>query len=108
MPLGTVISIQENPFPHDINKRRMALHRIRRHVNLIFRGISKLHEGARNANPLMKTQVREFSDTPEKGTVRHGEGPSLLFYYLFDDWMSNYSLVIKREHSYSTTLDELV
>ena len=34
--------------------------------------------------------------------------PSLLFYYIFDDWAMSYSLVARREHRYSAELENLV
>lgn len=104
----TVISIQENPFPHpekfDTIDRINSLKVIRRNVMLVFAGLSIQSDG-RRMNPLMATQVRNFPDTT---SVKSGESASLLFYYLFDDWISSYSLVIKKEHSYSTALEDLV
>jgi hypothetical protein len=37
-----------------------------------------------------------------------GEASSLLFYYLFDDWYTSYSLVARKEHQYSAKLEDLV
>lgn len=105
--LDTVISIQENPFPHpekfDTRDRLNSIKVIRRNVNLVFSGLSVLNGVGKN--PLMTTQIRNFLETT---SVKPGESPSLLFYYLFDDWISSYSLVIKKEHSYSTALEKLV
>ena len=36
------------------------------------------------------------------------EVPSLLFYYLFDDWYASYSLVSRSEHQYGKQLEQLV
>lgn len=106
--LDTVISIQENPFPHpekfETIDRINSLKVIRRNAMLVFAGLSMQSDGKR-LNPLMATQVRNFPDTT---SVKSEESASLLFYYLFDDWISSYSLVIKKEHSYSTALETLV
>ncbi|PGH17206.1 hypothetical protein AJ79_01344 [Helicocarpus griseus UAMH5409] len=108
---GTVISIHENPFPRapDITpqQRQKALEVIRRNTNLVFSGISSQHVASEHRNPLMTTYVRNFPNETGTVAVKAGEGPSLLFYYLFDNWLSNYSLVIGREHSYSAALNKL-
>ncbi|KAL1954246.1 hypothetical protein VTO42DRAFT_1479 [Malbranchea cinnamomea] len=104
----TVILIQENPFPHpekfDIKDRQRTLGAIRHHTTRVFSELSKLQSEARNANPLVTTQVRSF---PNQSSVQPEESSNLLFYCLFDDWVSSYSLVIRKEHSYSTALEEL-
>ncbi|PGH05388.1 hypothetical protein AJ80_08356 [Polytolypa hystricis UAMH7299] len=109
---GTVVSIQENPFP-DRNKftaeaRTKALGVIRRNSGLILSGLSTHHGSSGHNNPLMTSHVRYFQNDSGKPTIRPaGEGASLLFYYLFDDWVTSYSLVIRREHSYSSALEKL-
>lgn len=58
---------------------------------------------------------------PIRGGLSHGDyevknskaaplsdSSSLIFYYLFDDWYTSYSLVAKKEHQYSAQLDSLV
>lgn len=55
----------------------------------------------------MTTHVRNQSSESGRATVNPGEAPSLLFYYLFDDWVTNYSLVIRKEPSYRTALESL-
>jgi len=37
-----------------------------------------------------------------------GDASSLLFYYLFDDWYTSYSLVARKEHQYGAQLEHLV
>jgi hypothetical protein len=37
--------------------------------------------------------------------VSETESPSLLFYYLFDDWYTTYSLVARSEHQYGAHLE---
>lgn len=55
----------------------------------------------------MKTQVRNFPTEVGEKTVKPGEGPSLLFYYIFDDWATHYGLIIRKKDSYSYRLGEL-
>ncbi|WEW55785.1 hypothetical protein PRK78_001218 [Emydomyces testavorans] len=110
---GTVISIQENPFAQETltpDQRREALKVIRRNTGLVLFGISKQHGEKKKKNPLMGTHIRNPSNSSHSSEVVRvgkGEGPSLLFYYIFDDWATNYSLVIGREHSYSSALGTL-
>lgn len=44
--------------------------------------------------------------TDHSGQVE--SGPSLLFYYLFDDWYSSLELVVGRGYPYSNRMCELV
>ncbi|EER28026.1 hypothetical protein CPC735_033620 [Coccidioides posadasii C735 delta SOWgp] len=107
---GTVISIQENPFAQETlspDQRQAALKVIRRNTGLILSGISKQHKEKKKQNPLMNTHIRNFSNASSDMRIKEGEGPSLLFYYIFDDWVTNYGLVIGREHSYSSALEKL-
>ncbi|EEH37147.2 hypothetical protein PAAG_07703 [Paracoccidioides lutzii Pb01] len=108
---GTVISIHENPFPRPSEmpqkQRQKALEVIRRNTNLVFSGISSQHIASEHSNPLMTTYVRNFPNETGTAAVKPGEGPSLLFYYLFDNWPANYNLVVGREHSYNAALDSL-
>ncbi|KAK2777054.1 hypothetical protein FQN52_003237 [Onygenales sp. PD_12] len=108
---GTVISIHENPFPPSTelaaDKRQKALKVIRQNTTLVFSGISSLHIRSEHNNPLMTTYVRNFPNETGTTAVKPGDGPGLLFYYLFDNWTANYSLVIRREHSYSAALERL-
>ncbi|THC98774.1 hypothetical protein EYZ11_001753 [Aspergillus tanneri] len=74
----TVVSIQENPFP-----------------------------GLYGPPPKeLKVRPSHGSD-PDQASIKQEDGPSLLFYYIFDDWISTYALVAKREHAYGVELDEL-
>ncbi|KAG5295205.1 ADP-ribosylation factor [Histoplasma ohiense] len=108
---GTVISIHENPFPSPTSlnpaQRQQAVEVIRRNTNLVFSAISSQHIASENSNALITTYVRNFPNETGTAAINTGEGPSLLFYYLFDNWPANYSLVIGREHSYSAALDQL-
>ncbi|PGH33540.1 hypothetical protein GX50_03612 [[Emmonsia] crescens] len=108
---GTVITIHENPFPGPtsltLGQRQKSVEVIRRNTNLVFSGISSQHIASEHSNPLITTYVRNFPNETGTAAIKPGEGPSLLFYYLFDNWHANYNLVIGREHSYNAALDKL-
>lgn len=57
----------------------------------------------------MSMRIRQF--TREKGK-RTGTNPnecaSLLFYAIFDDWLTIYNVVAKREQPYGAALEALV
>jgi hypothetical protein len=58
---------------------------------------------------LITIRVRHFSDLgPDQANIKQEDGPSLLFYYIFDDWVSSYGLIAKREHKYGVALENLV
>ncbi|OJJ49786.1 hypothetical protein ASPZODRAFT_58856 [Penicilliopsis zonata CBS 506.65] len=112
---GTVISIQENPFPEiednklpEADTQQAVLNIVRRNVRLIFSGVSRLDRTTSESASLVTIRVRPFSDDgPDQAGIKQDDGPSLLFYYIFDDWVSSYGLIAKREHKYDTWLDEL-
>ncbi|PGH07967.1 hypothetical protein GX51_01407 [Blastomyces parvus] len=108
---GTVISIHENPFPGPTDltpgQRQKAVEVIRRNTNLVFSAISSQHIASERGNALITTYVRNFPNQTGTAAIKPGEGASLLFYYLFDNWPANYNLVIGREHSYNAALDKL-
>jgi hypothetical protein len=110
---GTVLSIQENPYPDPTALSERELDALtaasRRNIQLIFRGVSRQHSATSENDSLVTIRVRPIHD-PDTSTasIKQEDGPSLLFYYIFDDWVSSYSLVAKREHGYSVDLDRLV
>ncbi|EQL37620.1 hypothetical protein BDFG_01194 [Blastomyces dermatitidis ATCC 26199] len=108
---GTVISIHETPFPGPSGlapgERQKAVEVIRRNTNLVFSAISSQHIASERGNALITTYVRNFPNETGTAAIKPGEGASLLFYYLFDNWPANYNLVIGREHSYNAALDKL-
>ncbi|RAQ68185.1 hypothetical protein AFCA_010639 [Aspergillus flavus] len=109
---GTVISIQENPYPGlskpSERELKSVLGIIRRNVQLIFSGVSKRHSAQSESDSLVTIRVRPaHGDGPEQASIKQEDGPSLLFYYIFDDWVSSYALVAKREHQYGVLLDRL-
>ncbi|KAJ5351406.1 hypothetical protein N7452_000380 [Penicillium brevicompactum] len=109
---GTIISIQENPFPKrsdaPIEETKPVLDIVRRNIRFIFAGVSKLHYAMSESESLITIRVRQFSDLgPDQANIKQEDGPSLLFYYIFDDWVSSYGLIAKREHKYGVALEEL-
>jgi hypothetical protein len=111
--IGTIISIQENPFARQkgvsIDEAKPVLDVVRRNIRFIFAGVSKLHFAMSESESLITIRVRQFSDLgPDQANIKQEDGPSLLFYYIFDDWVSSYGLIAKREHKYGVLLEELV
>lgn len=82
---------------------------VRRNVRFIFAGVSKQHSATSESDSLVTIRVRHFNDCgPDQASIKQEDGPSLLFYYIFDDWVSSYGLIAKREHKYGVALDQLV
>ncbi|KAJ5188430.1 hypothetical protein N7491_004755 [Penicillium cf. griseofulvum] len=109
---GTIISIQENPFPRrktvPIDEAKPVLDIVRRNIRFIFAGVSRQHFAMSESESLITIRVRHFSDLgPDQANIKQEDGPSLLFYYIFDDWVSSYGLIAKREHKYGVALDKL-
>ncbi|CAI7635663.1 hypothetical protein PCG10_000353 [Penicillium crustosum] len=109
---GTIISIQENPFARQqgvpIDEAKPVLDIVRRNIRFIFAGVSRQHFAMSESESLITIRVRHFSDLgPDQANIKQEDGPSLLFYYLFDDWVSSYGLIAKREHKYGVALEEL-
>lgn len=111
--LGTVISIYENPFPTpgglSVPLQQNALKVIRRNVLNTFSAVSKDYRSSPEGNPMMTVQVREVASQDQTHShVKSADSPSLLLYYLFDDWVTSYALVARREHPYGAELEKLV
>ncbi|KAE8375228.1 ADP-ribosylation factor [Aspergillus bertholletiae] len=109
---GTVISMQENPYPGlsrpSDRELKSVLGVVRRNVQLIFSGVSKQHSAQSESDSLVTIRVRPaHGGGPDQASIKQEDGPSLLFYYIFDDWVSSYALVAKREHQYGVLLDRL-
>lgn len=110
---GTVVSIQENPYPRPAgplpDEIRTVLGTVRRNIRFIFSGVSSQHSATSESESLVTIRVRglKSSAAPDQ-SIKQEDSPSLLFYYIFDDWFSSYSLVAKREHKYGVSLDQLV
>ncbi|KAI2791363.1 hypothetical protein POX_c04221 [Penicillium oxalicum] len=109
---GTLISIQENParqIERLTEKEQLAvLDVVRRNIRFIFSGISKQHANYSPKDSLVTVRVRQFHDVgPDQATIKQEDGSSLLFYYLFDDWVSSFGLIAKRQHQYGVSLEQL-
>jgi len=104
---GTVISIYENPFPQTA-PIEMILKTVRRNVLNVFYHLSIACNTPENLSSLMTVQIRNFEqpNQPVEGSSSM-EVASKLLYYLFDDWITTYGLVAKKEHPYGTKLEEL-
>lgn len=107
--LGTIISIHENPFPHHqgkLSKKQVkALKLMRRNLRNIFRQLSRANVVR---NPLMSIPIRPLPQNVASKETSPSDAPSLLFHYLFDDWMNTHSLVARKEHQYGVQLEQLV
>ncbi|RHZ43210.1 uncharacterized protein CDV56_100933 [Aspergillus thermomutatus] len=112
-PRWTVISIQENPYPRisepsPESEVKSVLGIVRRNVQIIFSGVSKQHSASSESESLVTIRVRAFNDPrSDHVSIHQDDGPGLLFYYIFDDWVSSYALIAKREHKYGILLDRL-
>ncbi|PYI08568.1 ADP-ribosylation factor [Aspergillus sclerotiicarbonarius CBS 121057] len=109
---GTVICMQENPFPGlsgpSEKELQSVLSVVRRNMQLIFAGVSKQHFASSESDSLVTIRVRPFFEGgPDQVSIKQDDGPSLLFYYIFDDWVSSYALVAQREHKYGVSLNRL-
>jgi hypothetical protein len=105
--------MQENPFPGPyiptIEEEKVIIAATRRNIVSIFSGASKQHPSISDNESLVSVRVRHFSDLElDEASVKQEDGPGLILYYMFDDWVSSYRLVARREHMYGALLDELV
>jgi hypothetical protein len=114
---GTVVTIHENPFPfshlpsitdESVEGRSIAI--IRRNIWRIFKQIARAKsEDESDKNPVMSLRVREYLPPGHaKVTQACRDAPSLLFYYIFDDWYAAYNLVAQKGHQYEIRLEQLV
>ncbi|KAJ5998320.1 hypothetical protein N7451_006130 [Penicillium sp. IBT 35674x] len=109
---GTIISMQENPFPQQkgalLPDQIKTTDVVRRNVRFIVSGVSKQHLTMSESDSLVTIRVRHFNDVgPDQANIKQEDGPSLLYYYIFDDWVSSYGLIAKREHQYGVALERL-
>ncbi|OAP63674.1 hypothetical protein AYL99_02901 [Fonsecaea erecta] len=100
---GTVVSVFERPPPGEphLNSRRNVLN--------VFHHLSKQHNQDSSRDALMKVRVRwnEYSNNNPATGYDPKEAASLLFYYLFDDWISTYNLIAQIDHPYRRKLGEM-
>lgn len=104
---GTVVSIYENPFPNSVPNANI-LKVVRWNTLNVFRHLSKACKTDDQAGSLVTVQIRS-PDRPHHSdnTTPTTESASLLLYYLFDDWITTYSLVARRQHPYGSELEQL-
>lgn len=58
-------------------------------------------------NVRIRPDAKSSDDSPELANKERTDCASLLFYYLFDDWLSTYALIAKREHPYRDSLENV-
>ena len=105
---GTIISIRENPFPHRrANLEKLKL--IRSNFANVFRQLSKA-SSIKPRSELFAVQIRATDEPASNGESRvtEDESPSLLLYYLFDDWRMSYGLIARDDEQFGRQLDRLV
>ena len=74
----------------------------------MLRRLSRPATPIREDNPIMTLTLRRDFDPGAIEPLSSTESSNLLFYYLFDDWYTSYSLVARKEHQYGAKLEELV
>lgn len=108
----TIIAIHENPYPQrqgDLSaEQHDSIGGIRRNLLNVVRQLSKSNEEWRKRHPVTTLPIRWGLQNIEGSEISAADAPSLLFYYLFDDWHTSYSLVSKQEHQYGKQLGVLV
>ncbi|KAJ4323055.1 hypothetical protein N0V94_002079 [Neodidymelliopsis sp. IMI 364377] len=107
----TVISISEDPFPFmngEVHGRDLRmLYTVRRNLVNVFRQLTKAPTPLADA-ALTQLPIRHRIGHSEEETAhRPTDTPGLLFYYLFEDWGTTFSLISRSEEGYSAELDRL-
>ena len=77
----------------------------RRNLLNVFKQLSEVNKERRAINTL---DIRPGLRSNQSSNTTIADSPSLLFYYLFDDWYTTYALVAKSEHQYAMELEKLV
>ncbi|KAF1972924.1 hypothetical protein BU23DRAFT_554767 [Bimuria novae-zelandiae CBS 107.79] len=107
----TVISISEDPFPFSNGNLQSSelktLFTTRRNLVTVFRQLTKTPTPLRDASLTMLPIRHRIGNSEEETAHRPTDAPGLLFYYLFEDWFTTYSLVTRKEHGYAAELDRL-
>ena len=78
---------------------------IRRNLLNVFKQLSEVNNERRAISTL---DIRPGLRSNQSSNITIADSPSLLFYYLFDDWYTTYALVAKSEHQYAMELEKLV
>jgi Mg2+ and Co2+ transporter CorA len=107
----TVITISEDPFPFRSStlsrneSRNLGI--IRRNLINVFRQCSKARDPLAEITPLVLPLRIRVGDYEVEEQYRSSDVPGLLFYYIFDDWLSIYSLIARSDNRWALELDDL-
>ncbi|KAL7276719.1 hypothetical protein RUND412_000300 [Rhizina undulata] len=109
---GTVVTLHE-PLAPPCGSSSDMLKLVRLNMLTVFRSLSQSQQakmsGISAASGIgldeLPFRKQNVGGTTSAETIE--SGPSLLFYYLYDDWYSSYPLVIGRGHPYSTSMRKL-
>jgi len=110
---GTIISLHE-PLSHRAvltpHEYQAQIGIVRRNILIIFRSLSRAPEAINRTSMEKSKGLGALDELPfrMRRTDLTESEPSLLFYYLFDDWYSSWSLAIERQHPYKKKLRQLV
>ncbi|KAI9728680.1 MAG: hypothetical protein M1828_002786 [Chrysothrix sp. TS-e1954] len=106
----TVISIvegAEHRIMEDSNATFKDASALRRNMLNVFRQISKASDTSPR-NPIFLVPVRPNTNGGENNARNvSSDACGMLFYYLFDDWYTSYSLLAKQEHQYGSRLNDM-
>lgn len=94
-----VVSITESIMP-SASSVNIGTPALRDNLRNVFRQLSKANDHPKQ-NSISVVPIRKIMDR-EKNT---SSGAGLLLYYLFDDWMSTFGLLARRDNAYSTKLN---
>lgn len=89
-------------------REKQLLAVIRRNLLNVFMQLSEVNDAHRKKNPINTLDIRPSLLSNQSSSITIADSPSLLFYYLFDDWYTSYALVAKSEHQYAMELEKLV
>lgn len=91
-----------------VDRKQRLLDAIRRNLLNVFMQLSEVNDVHRKENPINTLDIRPNLGSNQSSNITIADSPSLLFYYLFDDWYTSYALVAKSEHQYAMELEKLV
>jgi hypothetical protein len=107
----TVITISEDPYPY--RSTTLTRHEqdnlgiMRRNLINTFRQCSKARDPLAEITPLVLPLRIRVGDNEHEEHHRVSDIPGLLFYYLFDDWLSIYSLIARSDNRFALELNDL-
>jgi len=106
----TVVTVQEDTFSHADSPLSFhelkSMETVRRNAFNVFRQCSKVCIHSTESIPLPLRH--RLGDSDEETMHRATDVPGLLFFYLFADEISTYSLIVRREHRYTVELNAIV